>query len=36
VLGPAWLISTSFARTTAALAPLAAAGLASRLGSLSE
>jgi hypothetical protein len=31
VLGPAWLVRTSFARTTAALAPLVAAGIAVRL-----
>jgi hypothetical protein len=31
VLGPAWLISTSLARTTAALAPMVAAGLTARL-----
>ena len=33
VLGPDWLIRTSFARTISALAPLAAAALASRLAS---
>ncbi len=31
VLGPEWLIRTSFARTVCALAPLAAAGIACRL-----
>jgi hypothetical protein len=31
VLGPAWLVSTSLARTTAALAPMVAAGLTARL-----
>ena len=31
VLGPEWLIRTSFARTTSALAPLVAAGVALRL-----
>ena len=31
VLGPAWLISTSLARTTTALAPMVAAGLTARL-----
>ena len=31
VAGPAWLVSTSLARTSAALAPLAAAGLTARL-----
>jgi hypothetical protein len=30
VLGPEWLIRTSLARTVCALAPLAAAGIASR------
>jgi hypothetical protein len=30
VRGPAWLIETTFLRTTAALAPLAAAGVAAR------
>jgi len=34
VLGPDWLIRTSFARTVSALAPLAAAGIALRLRSL--
>jgi hypothetical protein len=33
VLGPEWMIRTSFARTTSALAPLAAAGIALRFGS---
>ena len=31
VLGPEWMIRTSFARTTSALAPLAAAGIALRM-----
>jgi hypothetical protein len=31
VLGPDWMIRYSFARTTSALAPLAAAGIALRL-----
>jgi hypothetical protein len=31
VLGPAWLVSTSLARTTTALAPMVAAGLTARL-----
>ncbi|HEY6931305.1 MAG TPA: hypothetical protein VJA66_16660 [Thermoanaerobaculia bacterium] len=31
VLGPAWLISTSFARTSTALAPMVAAGITARL-----
>ncbi len=31
VLGPDWMIRTSFARTTSALAPLAAAGIGERL-----
>ncbi len=34
VLGPAWLAETTLFRTAAALAPLAAAGIAGRLGSL--
>ena len=34
VLGPAWLAATTLFRTTAALGPLAAAGLAGRLGGL--
>jgi hypothetical protein len=33
VLGPDWLIRTSFARTVSALAPLAGAALATRLAS---
>jgi hypothetical protein len=36
VLGPEWLIRTSFARTVSALAPLTAAAIASRLTSLSD
>jgi hypothetical protein len=35
VLGPAWLISTSLARTAAALAPMIAAGVTARLADVS-
>ena len=35
VMGPAWLISTSLARTTTALAPMVAAGITARLADVS-